>query len=172
MARNSNIAFCVAACMFGSLAQSQTAQSGNLAATCQNLAEMNQGADPQAMQMISGIWDSTGVQPGTPGIIGDTQIQARSQIDGNGTFRVDQYGCFQPFNIDGTLMAQSCANSFVYGEWTAHFAPDGSIVMVMLSSGSGFNGGALPMSCGVSYLRMQDANTMTDMAGNLLHRSG
>jgi hypothetical protein len=180
MTRFSVMALCFLGCAISSGTQAQTntdplpnpLQRGNVAATCANLPEMMQAADPQAMQRITGVWDSTGVIPGTPGMVSDTQIQARSQIDANGGFQLDQYGCFQTFNVDGSPMAPSCATSSVYGNWTAHFAPDGSIVMVTLSSGSGFTGGVLPMSCGVSYLRVQDANTLIDSSGNILHRAG
>ena len=103
------------------------------------------------MQIRVGMWETAGVAPGAEGIIGDTPLQIQTQMT--------MGGCFQPFNIDGSLMAPSCANSVAYGEWSAHFGPDNSIVMITLCSGSGWNGGALPMRCAAAYFRQQDANT-------------
>ncbi len=111
------------------------------------------------MQIRVGMWETVGVAPGAQGIIGDTPLQIQTQMTMDGSFRQDRYGCFQPFNIDGSLMAPSCANSVAYGEWSAHFGPDNSIVMITLCSGSGWNGGALPMRRAAAYFRQQDANT-------------
>ena len=54
----------------------------------------------------------------------------------------------------------------------ARRAPDGSVMIVTLSSGSGFSGQALPMSCGAGPVRLPDPNTMIGADGSVSRRVG
>ena len=145
-------------------------QNQNVAATCNNWEAQVQSADPQAMQMLVGVWDSVGMIPGTPGLMPDTPIQIRSTNSPDGTFVADRYGCFEMQSVPGMpSLGQSCATSQIYGQWVAHFV-QGGIAVVTLSAGSSFTGQALPMSCAIGYFQVQDANTLIDQQGNPLRR--
>ncbi len=145
-------------------------QNQNLAATCDNWEAQVRAADPQAMQMLVGVWDSVGMIPGTPGIMPDTPIQIRSTNSPDGTFVADRYGCFEMQSVAGMpSLGQSCATSQIYGQWVAHFV-QGGVAVVTLSAGSSFTGQALPMSCGIGFFQVQDANTLIDQQGSPLRR--
>lgn len=148
-------------------------QGENVAATCQNFDAQVQASDPQAMQMLVGVWEGMSMIPGTPGIMPDTPIQFRVTNSANGTFAVDRYGCFEMQSVAGMpSLGQSCATSQLYGQFAAHFVEGGAIAVVTLSAGSSFTGQALPMSCGIGYYRFLDQNTLVDQAGNQQRRVG
>lgn len=148
-------------------------QGDNVAATCQNWPAQQQSADPQAMQAMVGVWEGTGMIPGTPGIMPDTPYQYRATNSPDGTFAVDRYGCFTMESVAGMpSLGQSCATSQIYGQWVAHVAQDGSIAVVTLSSGSSFTGQALPMSCGISYFRVMNQDMLMDQSGTQVRRVG
>ena len=148
-------------------------QGGNVADTCQNFDAQVQASDPQAMQMVVGVWEGMSMIPGTPGIMADTPIQFRVTNSPNGGFVVDRYGCFEMQSVAGMpSLGQSCATSQLYGQYAAHFVEGGAIAVVTLSAGSSFNGQPLPMSCGIGYYRMPDQNTLVDQAGNQQRRVG
>lgn len=145
-------------------------QNQNLAATCNNWEAQVQSADPQAMQMLVGVWEGMSMIPGTPGIMPDTPIQVRSTNSPDGTFVADRYGCFEMQSVAGMpSLGQSCATSQIYGQWVAHFV-QGGVAVVTLSAGSSFTGQALPMSCGIGFFQVQDANTLIDQQGAPLRR--
>ena len=146
-------------------------QGENVAATCDNWPAQQQSADPQAMQYLVGVWESTGMIPGTPGIMPDTPIQIRAQNSPDGTFVADRYGCFQMQSVAGMpSLGQSCATSQIYGQWVAHFTQGGDIAVVTLSAGSSFTGQALPMSCGIAFFRPMGDGVLMDQQGNQSRR--
>jgi hypothetical protein len=171
---------CVAAVSCGAAAAQQEdwafpnpLRNDNVAATCDNWPAQQRSADPRAMQMIVGTWESTGMIPGTPGIMPDTPIQVRATNSPDGTFVVDRYGCFEMQSVPGMpSLGSSCATSQIYGQWVAHFAQDGSIAVVTLSAGTSFAGQALPVSCGISFFRPMSDGVLMDQQGNPSRRVG
>ena len=148
-------------------------QGGNVAATCDNWPAQQQSVDPQAMQMVAGVWQGTGMIPGTPGIMPDTPCQFRASNMPDGTFQVERHGCFTMQSVAGMPSpGQSCATSMIHGQWVAHFTQDGAIAVVSLSAGSGFTGQALPMSCGIGFYRLVGDGLLVDRQGNQRRRVG
>ena len=139
----------------------------NLAATCSTMSAQIRAADPQAMAVLVGTWIGQTMIPGIAGLYPDTPAQVRVVNQADGTFTIDYSACFQPYG-----MARSCAQSFRYGEWTAHFDPSGWIAVPSYSAGSAFTGQTLPISCGLGYWRALDQNTLEDQGGLRLVRSG
>ncbi len=137
----------------------------NLVATCHDLAAQIRAADPQVMASLVGVWEGEGMIPGVPGLYPDTPQQIRVQNNPDGTFSVDYYACFQPYG-----QQPACAQSFRYGEWTAHPAGNGWIAVPFLSYGSGFSGEALPASCALNYVQLLDDRTMVDQGGGRMFR--
>ncbi len=144
-----------------------------LAATCNTWQAQVRAADREAMRIIAGTWEARGTIPGTPGIMADTPELVRSTNNIDGTFSVDKQACFQMQSVPGMdQLPTSCSQSFMYGWWVAHFAEGGAIAIATMSSGSGYNGGALPMSCALGYLRPLGNDTLVDMQGNRSVRIG
>lgn len=137
----------------------------NLIATCSNLSAQIRAADPQVMAALSGVWEGQGMIPGVAGLYPDTPQQIRTQNNPDGTFTIDYYACFQPYG-----QQQSCAQSFRYGEWTAHMGADGWIAVPFISGGSSFTGQALPVSCAINFVQLRDAGTMVDQGGGVMYR--
>lgn len=148
-------------------------RSAGVAATCDSWPAQRRAADPQAMQVIVGVWEGQAMMPGTPGIMPDTPYQYRATNRPDGTFTLERYGCFTMQSVPGMpSLGESCATSMIYGEWVAHFAEGGSVAVVSLSAGSGFTGQALPMSCGIGYFWPEGRDVLVDQAGNRMRRTG
>jgi hypothetical protein len=125
-----------------------------LVATCKTWQAQVRAADREAMRQIAGVWEARGMIPGTPGLMADTPELVRSTNNIDGTFSVDKQACFQMQPVPGMdQMPTNCAQSFIYGWWVAHFAEGGAIAVATMSSRSGYNGSALPMSCALGYLK-------------------
>jgi hypothetical protein len=148
-------------------------RAGGVAATCDTWEAQVRAADREAMQQLAGRWQGQGTIPGTPGIMQDTPEQIVSEFTPEGTFRMDRSACFQMLSVPGMPpLPPSCAQSFSYGWWVAHFVENGALAVATMSSGSGYNGQALPMSCALGYLRAEGANTMVDRQGGRAVRIG
>ncbi len=142
-------------------------------ATCDTWQAQVRAADQRAMRQLVGSWRGQGIIPGTPGIMEDTPEQVQSSFSMDGTFRIDRSACFQMLSVPGMpAMPPSCAQSFSYGWWAAHYGENGVLAVATMSSGSGYNGQALPMSCALGYLRPEGNNTMIDMSGGRATRIG
>lgn len=142
-------------------------QSPNLSATCANWEKEKAANDPRAMQVVIGSWRGNSVEPGTPGVIGDTPITVSVTNTPQGTFSTNVDGCYAPYGFQ-----PACATTFLYGEYAAHFVQDRVVAVAFLSAGSSRTGQALPVSCGLNYWRQLDPDTIQDPSGLVLRRVG
>jgi hypothetical protein len=133
----------------------------NLAATCNTMRAQINNADPQAMQALIGVWQGVVTIPGAEGLYAPSQGQIQVTYSPNGTFEVLTYGCITPL-AGGQAF---CNTGVTGGEWAAHFTPEGWIAAPSSSSGTGLSGGVLPLSCGINFWRMLDAQTMESDQG-------
>jgi hypothetical protein len=138
----------------------------NLVETCQNMSAQIRAGDPAVMATLVGVWEGQSILPGVPGLYPDTPQQIRTANNADGTFSIDYYACFEPYE-----QQPACAQSFRYGEWTAHIANDGWIAVPFVSFGSAYTGEALPASCGLNYVRLLNPQTMVDQGGAQMYRT-
>jgi hypothetical protein len=141
------------------------------AANCQNFNAIAQQADPQAMQLLAGVWQGQGMIPGVQGIMPDTPFQFQTQNDANGNFQQQRYGCFTMQSVPGMpSLGQSCSTSMLYGQFAARFVDQTTISVAVMSRGSSFTGQPMPTTCGIAYYRFLDQNTLVDQGGGRLTR--
>jgi hypothetical protein len=137
----------------------------NLAATCNGMAAQIRATDPRAVQVLIGVWQGNGMVPGVQGYYPDAPAQTQVTFSADGSMLNQTYACIRPF-----AGGEFCNTSNLVGEWAAHFTPEGYLAVPASSSGTGISGAPLPTSCGISFLRLIDQNTMQAQDGTVLRR--
>jgi hypothetical protein len=118
------------------------------------------------MQVVAGVWEGTGMLPGTPGLMPDTPMRFRAVNDPSGIYEVEIEACFQMQSLPGMpAFKPECSTSLRYGEWFARFQDSETLAVLTRGGGSAFNGVPLPVSCAIAYYRMIDRNTLVDQGG-------
>jgi len=127
------------------------------ATECDNWAARRLTADYNAMQQLAGAWEASYPDPERP----DRRIRTVMTNYPDGIFMVERWSC--PAGEAGD--ERDCQTSTIAGEWVARFGNANAIAALTWSSGTGFGGEPIPMTCAVSYFWRVDEGVLIDLGG-------